>query len=352
MRLWRLCTWAACLALVYHIAESWSEIARWLACGIIVGTKWSEYELADVVKGYRASVAGGWDATQAEYERKFPGSIVARYLARTHEAQQLGVLARIVREKRRLAPGGSLPGSRAVVVHLRLGDVVDHAGDVWNFDAAERAAFEYAGYVKPRQFYQAVSEQLRARLPPAAAGDAPWRIILVGSAQQAPKWFKPTSWFHSGSAQYVVHVAKLFRERYGFNVTTRMEGTPDEDTVFMASARYLVTSGGGFSKLMAEIACRMGGTVYGLPHGALSLQPCSARSRSAWSTTPFGDGAPDEPLTEEGDSKEAVACCHVVELPEEVASRKAGDANLEEGTKGTKTKLLANEKEKKLSAQR
>ena len=66
---------------------------------------------------------------------------------------------------------------------------------------------------------------------------------------------------HSRSEEYRDDVVRLFEES-GRNVTHRWEGTPDEDFVFIGSARHVVPGGGGFHSLAAHCARENGGRLY------------------------------------------------------------------------------------------
>ena len=56
-------------------------------------------------------------------------------------------------------------------------------------------------------------------------------------------------------------VVRDFFYRNGIEVSYRIGGTPDDDIIFMARAKYFVQSGGGYSAMAAEMCRRMGGTV-------------------------------------------------------------------------------------------
>ena len=53
----------------------------------------------------------------------------------------------------------------------------------------------------------------------------------------------------------------LFTE-LGYRVMERINcGTPDEDFVYMSSAKYFVPGGGGYSRTVGKLVTRNGGTV-------------------------------------------------------------------------------------------
>ena len=58
-----------------------------------------------------------------------------------------------------------------------------------------------------------------------------------------------------------LHVIKGLYEELGFPTTLRMGFSPDDDFVYMGSARYFHPSGGGFSRLVGSLVERKGGQV-------------------------------------------------------------------------------------------
>ena len=65
----------------------------------------------------------------------------------------------------------------------------------------------------------------------------------------------------SKSVKYVRAVIQKLSER-GYNVRAHLNGAPDKDFLTMASSRYFVPSGGGYSLLIAKIVLKRNNKVY------------------------------------------------------------------------------------------
>merc|ERR1712129_477495 len=62
--------------------------------------------------------------------------------------------------------------------------------------------------------------------------------------------------------EYVKLVRDLFLD-HGYQVSQRINcATPDEDIVFMASYKYFITGGGGYSQLVGKMVQNNGGQVF------------------------------------------------------------------------------------------
>ena len=115
---------------------------------------------------------------------------------------------------RRAESGYEVPKADALVVGLRLGDVVDDSRK------RERAS----RYVKGVDYYDRIAKSL-----PAAVQ----RVSVVGSAVHSEGLRTSTA-----SERYRDSVARAF-ERAGYGVDVRPPGLPDEDFVYIAGARYV-----------------------------------------------------------------------------------------------------------------
>ena len=147
------------------------------------------------------------------------------------------------------------PGPTDIVVHLRVGDVVDmSAFSVRELLHHKRQYDPIRGgfYVKPTAYYdKALTEQdLRS------AG----RIILVASAHHGPRpgWTTPAA---VKSCYYVHSLRQYFLRRGATTVMLRLGGLPDDDVLFMSQSARFVPSGGTFSKTLGKLVHANGGTV-------------------------------------------------------------------------------------------
>ena len=160
---------------------------------------------------------------------------------RTHNGtswQNMSLLHELVRNR----SSRPSPGPQDLVVHLRLGDVLDNP-----FYAAKGCTLHTnttdCPYVKPLHAYARLS------LPRTVA-----RAYLVGS----PHYRARTA---LKSLEYVRRVRATLAERGVRNIVELLNRDADEDLTFMARATYFVPSGGGFSSTVAELVRMNGGRV-------------------------------------------------------------------------------------------
>ena len=231
-----------------------------LALVLLAAVQRMGYRLGDAVNGYEARWSGrgakGFRKLGLKYEKAYPGSIAAEYLLTAGRKDDFDVLADIVRRRGELRKAGfhRLPQPDDIVVHLRLGDVLDmgHKRDdgrpdtARNFNEGVTLTLENVQYVKPRSYYEAVIR---------ATKSGTRHVTLVGSAKHGGA-------DHYASVQYREDVVRLF-EAHNFSVSGRWEKRPDADFVWMAHATTFVLGGGGYSKLVGQVVKRLGGEVLG-----------------------------------------------------------------------------------------
>ena len=195
-------------------------------------TGWPKYRLGDMVLW--DATRGGKDGGEAFHQATWPDSIASTYLRATRAEADYRVLARIVRP--RIEPANA-PPPNAVVVHLRVGDVLD-LGAVEDGDLNR--------YVYPLSFY--------ARKLPLLPGAVRHAVLCAGAQFRSPKGYPLSS-------AYIDSVKDFFRAR-GFSVDLRLGRKPDDDVAYASHARYFIQSGGGFSQVIAGIVEEMGGQVF------------------------------------------------------------------------------------------
>jgi hypothetical protein len=159
------------------------------------------------------------------------------------------------------------PSCDRLVVHLRLGDVIEkHPRSVADFLSGSYAIDEEhlltmehdgmrvhgsdgatsEGYVKPLSYYVHVIDEYK-RSDGCGA-----EVTIIGGTHRSIPMVK--------SLEYVSSIVSLFRQN-GFVVNQRISMSPsvreaDQDFIDMVNARYFVPSGGGFSQMAAQLACR------------------------------------------------------------------------------------------------
>jgi len=193
------------------------------------------------------SFAGFWpDSLYCAYRRAFPKK-EPRGLVRTH-------LFEIVKQRI-----GNHSKNQGVVVHVRMGDVIDNANrpvvDMLTdqtFYYPEHRHSDWNRYVMPLKHFDAIAAQLAPGEP----------VTLVGSPHQpdGATWTEP----FSKSCVYTYAVAMHMQEM-GHRVQMRVGQAPDDDFVFMANSKTFAPSGGLYSQLVQAMVNKNGGQVLKTP---------------------------------------------------------------------------------------
>jgi hypothetical protein len=207
------------------------------------------------------------------------------------------------------------PASSMLVVHLRLGDVLDapqryppnrskawaHSttvGDIisnWHrvpsmtadnwLDGGGVANEMFGGamrYLHPRSFYEKL-DLPRTVTHAVVLGNT--KFMMGGSTRSVPLPAPISSAYARG-------VVRTLSER-GLATTLRLDGEADADFAFMARAKHFARSGGGYSTLIAHVVQRHGGCVhpgldqtdYMSPH-----EVAAAKSKRRQQQRPTADG--------------------------------------------------------------
>lgn len=200
-----------------------------------------EYRLGDIIrfKEYRESKDG-----KEHYYKKFPSSIATEYMRKTYSSNDLSVLTEIIEKREKET--SNLPSKDELVMHLRIGDVIDEMPESVDKFLSETVYYPNGNnYVKPLSYYIKITD-LIANLPIK-------KITLVGG-------FHRQSASREKSYEYV-HRVKNFLEEKGYQVSLRIGNDADTDFVYMTNARFFVPSGGGFSLLIKKLTLKKGGQV-------------------------------------------------------------------------------------------
>jgi hypothetical protein len=206
------------------------------------------YRLGDMVQGFGRYNPRG----QAHHWAMYPDSIASEYMHTTRLNEDYKTLTRIVRDRGTV--GGGVPGRNTFVIHVRTGDVLDSSPASGNFDgniqhALERGVSNAHGvYVKPLSYYDEYLPQIPSSFT---------HIALVSGA---PWNHGNNDWPHSTA--YINGVRDYLRSK-GYSVELILARTADEDIIYMAHARYFLSTGGGFSQVIQKIVTEMGGVAMG-----------------------------------------------------------------------------------------
>ncbi|MBW3019658.1 hypothetical protein KY334_00005, partial [Candidatus Woesearchaeota archaeon] len=199
--------------------------------------KWIMYRLADMtMKKQRFDI----DFDEI-YSKKYPDSIVSKYMNATREQGNLDLMMKIVDEYEL----NNNPEKHEVVVNLRVGEVINQSRyTVKEMLKEQKNFFRKAGhYVKPLSYYKEIIPLIPKGLK---------KIKIVAGGGQSIDNHKDEI--------YIKAIGKLF-EKSGFIVSVQDYQIPDEDFVYLCRSSYLIPSGGGFSNLAARIVRKKKGQV-------------------------------------------------------------------------------------------
>lgn len=240
-------------------------------------TGWSFYRVGDMISSRMerkeqpcSNVPNGPLPPSCEewHCQSWPGSLACRYVQSTEDENDWDALATLIRT--RYTSPAFTPPSDAVVVHLRVGDIL---GDPSLGEASYgvghmtidqilhsppvcvlpiRTDEEHGGesrhcYVKNLAYYEAQVRKLPSHVRTA--------YLIAGS--HLPEELAGGSTFQR-SSDYVRGIRDFFAAQ-GFTVHLRLGGAPDDDVAFAAHARYFIMGGGGFSILLANVNRIMNG---------------------------------------------------------------------------------------------
>ena len=153
-------------------------------------------------------------------------------------------------QERRSDPSFKTPDEDELVIHLRLGDVVENSpSDVETMlikGAVPRHSAAYGSRSSIKSVYEYLSN---------IADSGSSKVTIVGGSHHPDNYRKSR-----------VYANCLWQsiEKAGYIVGMQVDGSdPDHDFYFMASARKIAVSTGGFSRLVGRLVELSGGTIVG-----------------------------------------------------------------------------------------
>ncbi len=150
-------------------------------------------------------------------------------------------------------PNFTVPETNQVVIHLRLGDIVETSPST-----VEKMLIDGADPGYPTKNFRNSIKSVYELLDNIHTSGAR-TVSIVGGSHRKEYWKK--------SRVYAQCVYRAI-ETAGYNVTMQIEGNhPDVDFYYASHAKLLIVSGGGYSNLMAMLAERRGGKVIGRKFG-------------------------------------------------------------------------------------
>lgn len=173
--------------------------------------------------------------------KNYPNSIISEYMRRTQDPSNYDILYQIIKERTTLE---NKPSKYDLVVHLRLGDVIDNTND--EVDDLLHSQKKYITlykkeYVRPSSYYKKIFKQIR--------GCPISKVVLVGG------------FANSKNCKYVKKIEKMFQDE-GYEVNLRIGESPDKDFIYMCNSHHFVKSGGNFSNIICKIVKMNGGKCF------------------------------------------------------------------------------------------
>ena len=229
--------------------EKWESITQSISdqikpkeycCGLYSDN--DSYRLGDMVtSNFRWS-----DDAQEYHYKNFPNSIATEYMKKTNRKKDYNIILSIVKEKTKKTK--DLPDKNDIIIHLRLGDVVEHnSADVITILSTYtyRDIFSFTNYTPPLSYIKDKIKKIKQK-------DIGKLVFVAGSHIEMPT---------PKSCQYI-EIIKRYFESKGYNVQLRLGRKADEDFIFMCNATYFVPStNGGYTNLIKKMVEDMGNTV-------------------------------------------------------------------------------------------
>ena len=209
-----------------------------------------ERKECDLYSGYKLYRIGDMVATihrflpigEKYHLEKFPDSIASEYMKKTKQLKKYNILADIVRERSKKTT--DLPKNKDLIVHLRVGDVVEEFSTKLSQILISYSYRLHHNYTCPiRNIHDKI----------AKSKENFDKIILVAGSHKdmlTPK-----------SCKYIDVIKKYF-ENNGHTVELRLGKPPDDDFIFMTNSKYFIPScSGNYTLLVKKIVKILGGKV-------------------------------------------------------------------------------------------
>jgi hypothetical protein len=216
----------------YHDVLRTYATAHEIPIPFILDSRKFAYRLGDAIMGHYQPFK-----TRRYHKQYYPRSIVAQYFSKTNQFGRIDLLAQVVRENVHKTKSEH-PSKNTIVVHLRLGDVLElsphspgeHlAKECFSSENSTRV------YVKPLSYFKIAFASLPGK-----------KVQFVYGSH-----FKDLEL--TKSMAYLKQLEQSLR-RMGYSCSVyESNGDPDMDFLYLCYAPLLVTTGGGYSDLAKQI---------------------------------------------------------------------------------------------------
>jgi len=170
-----------------------------------------------------------------QYHLKYySDTIVSKYLTATNEPKRYDILHDIISKYK----PEHKPSDDVLIIHLRVGEVLDRSKFTVDEFLQEDRNFEYDGkrnFVKSLPYYKEKIEQ----------------NVLPSKIK-----FFAGGCFHTNmekNMEYITKVSNFFKENNFEILENTYFNIPDDDFVYMCRSKHFIKSGGGFSKLVENM---------------------------------------------------------------------------------------------------
>ena len=199
-------------------------------CKQLYNSNMDKYRLGDMIAGINLEIP---DRGREWHIKTYPGTIIYDYFKATSVPNDMKVLMTIIRKRL-----DKLDKINGVVIHLRVGDVIDHD----NYNSVSDMIKKSVIFPTNKRQYVTSWPKLKSLLDklPTNIKDI---TIFAGSHNVE----NPTK-----SCEYIDRMVKLLNNQ-GYTVKLRLGQHPDKDLVLMSTAPYFIPSGGRFSNLVNDI---------------------------------------------------------------------------------------------------
>jgi len=196
------------------------------------------YRIGDMVSTYSRFL----DSGEKYHLKTFPNSIASEYMKKTKKFKKYNILADIVKERSNNTD--DLPNDKDLIVHLRVGDVVEDNSNNLSQILTNYSYNFLHNYTCPIRNIQDKINKSKENFD---------KIILVAGSHK--DILSPIS------CKYIDVVKKYF-ENNGHIVELRLGKNPDDDFIFMSNAKYFIPScSGNYTFLVKKIVKILGGKV-------------------------------------------------------------------------------------------
>jgi hypothetical protein len=195
-------------------------------------SNYKNYRLSDMVtanNNIRNNLMG-----KSYHLKYYPESIASKYLKQTDEINNLKVLNEIISEYN----PDIQPPEDILVIHLRVGEILNHSKYTVNEFLSKERNFEHntpKNFVKPLSYYK--------------------KIIENNKLPKKVKFFAGGCFCENEdkSMEYISKVKEFFEEKEFEVLPNTYFKNPDDDFVYMYRSKNFIKSGGGFSDLIHKM---------------------------------------------------------------------------------------------------